>query len=111
MIARMSLTGLFLILTTALAQAEKEYDPDAVNIVDAINCKLDAPQYMGFSVTLSDEDGGFKKEAGRNRNPTTYSCRNIGFRLRLKLPAIKPVPSCSAPMPCLRFSMLPIPPN
>jgi hypothetical protein len=67
MIARVALAGLFLILTTALAQAEKEYDPDTVNIGDAIDCKLDAPQYMGFSVTLSDEDGGFKKRGWKKQ--------------------------------------------
>lgn len=67
MIARVALTGLLLIVTTALAQAEKEYDPDAVNVVDAINCKLDARQYMGFSVTLSAEDGGFKKRGWKKQ--------------------------------------------
>lgn len=60
MIAHVLITGLLLITMTGLAHAE-EYDPNAVNIVDAIDCKLDAPQYMGFSITLSDEDGGFKK--------------------------------------------------
>lgn len=66
MIARVLVSGLLLTTTTILAHAD-EYDPNAVNIVDAVDCKLEAPQYMGFSITLDDEDGGFRKRGWKKQ--------------------------------------------
>lgn len=36
--------------------AVEEYDPDSVDIVDAIECRLDAPAYNGFALALDGEE-------------------------------------------------------
>lgn len=38
------------------AQADSEPNPDAVNVVDAIECRLDAPTYNGFALALNGEE-------------------------------------------------------
>ena len=53
-------------LATAGARAADvpDYDPSKVDLVDAITCKLKVPEYNGFAITVSDEDGGIAKTRG-----------------------------------------------
>lgn len=67
MIARVFVPGLLLMLSNGMVQSEQYYDPNAVDVVDAINCSLDARQYTGFSVTLGNEDGGFRKRGWKKQ--------------------------------------------
>lgn len=61
MIFRVALSALILFASPTTAQSDEEFDPAKVDVVDAINCAIDARAYMGFSVTLGDEDGGYRK--------------------------------------------------
>lgn len=56
-IALMPLPGIATLLsaTSALAQPLPP-----VNIVDALTCKLAVPDYMGFALTLGDDDTGYR---------------------------------------------------
>ncbi|QNQ08240.1 hypothetical protein [Sphingomonas alpina] len=58
---RVAFSALILVASPALAQSDEEFDPAKVDLVDAINCAIDAREYMGFSITLGDEDGGYRK--------------------------------------------------
>ncbi|QNA82734.1 hypothetical protein G4G27_00955 [Sphingomonas sp. So64.6b] len=57
----MALSALILFASPATAQSDEEFDPAKVDVVDAINCAIDARDYMGFSITLGDEDSGYRK--------------------------------------------------
>ena len=37
-------------------QATEDYDPNRIDIVDAIECRLDAPAYNGFALALNGEE-------------------------------------------------------
>lgn len=39
-----------------LQAAEEPFDPNAVDVVDAIECRLDAPTYNGFALALNGEE-------------------------------------------------------
>jgi hypothetical protein len=43
-------------LGTPLQAAEEQVDPNNIDIVDAIECRLDAPAYMGFALALNGEE-------------------------------------------------------
>lgn len=45
-----------LTLATPLRAAEEPVDPNSIDIVDAIECRLDAPAYMGFALALNGEE-------------------------------------------------------
>lgn len=45
-----------LTLATPLRAAEDPVDPNSVDIVDAIECRLDAPAYTGFALALNGEE-------------------------------------------------------
>src|SRR5688572_15122354 len=44
----------------AYAAQEDEFDPLKVDVVDAIECRLDAGTYTGFAFALDSEESGFK---------------------------------------------------
>ncbi|MGH6613722.1 hypothetical protein [Sphingomonas sp.] len=58
---RTALAASILFASPATAQSDEEFDPAKVNVVDAINCAIDTSEYMGFAITLGDEDGGYRK--------------------------------------------------
>lgn len=51
--------------SAALAQTEDDFDPMTVDVVDAINCRIDAPTYNGFALTLNGSDKYWKKRGWR----------------------------------------------
>ncbi|WP_034159606.1 hypothetical protein [Sphingomonas sp. ERG5] len=54
-------SALILFASPATAQSDEEFDPAKIDVVDAINCAIDARDYMGFAITLGDEDAGYRK--------------------------------------------------
>jgi hypothetical protein len=57
-------------LLAAPASAEEEFDPLTVDVVDAINCHIDAPTFNGFAASLDEADQlkkrGWRKLPGKN---------------------------------------------
>lgn len=54
------------------AEAEAEFDPASVDVVDAIECRLDAPAYNGFAMALNGEEKLAERKQWRrikNDNP------------------------------------------
>lgn len=48
-------------LSAASATAEEqEFDPLAVDVVEALECRLDPRTYNGFALTLGSDDGGYQ---------------------------------------------------
>ena len=52
---------LFAVMTAAIslttpANAQESADPDRIDVVDAIECRLDAPAYNGFALALNGEE-------------------------------------------------------
>ncbi len=39
---------------------EKEFDPLTVDVVDALECRLDPPTYNGFAFTIGSDDSGYQ---------------------------------------------------
>lgn len=47
-----------LIFAAALpAAAEETFDPDRVDVLDAIKCRIDAPSYNGFALSIGSDHG------------------------------------------------------
>jgi hypothetical protein len=42
-------------------ERDDDWDPMTVDIVDALNCHIDAQSYNGFAITLDDSDQNWKK--------------------------------------------------
>ncbi len=53
------------LLAAPLSAQGEDFDPITVDVVDAINCKIDAPTYTGFALTLDGDDGGAKQRKWR----------------------------------------------
>ena len=43
-------------LATSLQAAEQDVDPNSIDVVDAIECRLDVPAYNGFALGLNGEE-------------------------------------------------------
>ncbi len=90
-----ALLPLLFAATPPWAGQDADVDPATVDIVDAINCRVDAPTYNGFAMTIGSdglaERRGWRKIAGKNPflaeyelpRPVTvagnWSTRRVGF--------------------------------
>jgi hypothetical protein len=90
-----ALLPLLFAATPPWAGQDADVDPATVDIVDAINCRVDAPTYNGFAMAIGSdglaERRGWRKIAGKNPflaeyelpRPVTvagnWSTRRVGF--------------------------------
>lgn len=68
---RHALLPLLLMIAPAMAQEPESFDPAEVDVVDAINCHLDAPTYNAFALTVAGDEKmaarlGWRKIEGAN---------------------------------------------
>jgi hypothetical protein len=68
-------------LGTPLQAAEEQVDPNNIDIVDAIECRLDASAYMGFALALNGEE-----KIARKRRWVRVDTKN-SFMNEYELPA------------------------
>jgi len=57
--------AMMVMVEPALAQDDEDFDPAKVDIVDAINCHVDARTYNGFALSVGGDDGEAKRRHWR----------------------------------------------
>lgn len=60
------------IIATSSALAAEEFDPATVDLADVLACKIEGHHYLGFALSISDDDSaGSAKARGWVKVPTT----------------------------------------